>query len=123
MESKPNKALDIYKPPFHTDGVFVWSSNDVMSLMVTDGSSAKRSEALLERICDILNSKVEPKGVSQITFLDPEILLDGQPFLIVRGWGHLAGTGGLNLPEDEAVKLQREFALWVVDKLNNNDNK
>lgn len=38
--------------------------------------------------------------------------------LIVRGWGHLIGGGGLGLPTDVAAKIQDNFGKWVVETLN-----
>lgn len=40
------------------------------------------------------------------------------PFIIVRGWGNLTGTGGGHgLPPEEASKIQDEFAQWIIDTL------
>ena len=40
--------------------------------------------------------------------------MNGKPFLVVRGWGHLKSEGFS--PED-AADIQDEFAKWVIDKL------
>lgn len=32
----------------------------------------------------------------------------------VRGWGHLTGVGGLNLPEDKAIEIQKANALLIA---------
>lgn len=34
-----------------------------------------------------------------------------------RGWGHLTGTGGLNLPEERAQELQDQMITYVMGKL------
>ena len=39
-------------------------------------------------------------------------------FLMVRGWGHLTGVGGLHLKQDEALQIQRDFFNWTCNKLN-----
>jgi hypothetical protein len=41
-----------------------------------------------------------------------------KPFIIIRGWGHLTGKGGgLGLPANEGKRLQREFAEFIIDRL------
>lgn len=32
----------------------------------------------------------------------------------IRGWGHLTGVGGLNLPHDEALQIQNANALLIA---------
>lgn len=32
----------------------------------------------------------------------------------IRGWGHLIGTGGLNLPEKEAIEIQEANARLMA---------
>jgi hypothetical protein len=41
------------------------------------------------------------------------------PFIIVRGWGHLTGTGthALKLSAEEAVKIQTDFAHFIISRL------
>lgn len=43
-----------------------------------------------------------------------EILQNGKVLIRIRGWGHLTGTGGLNLPEDEAAGIQDAFANYII---------
>jgi len=43
---------------------------------------------------------------------------DGNMIAQMRGWGHLTGTGGLNLSEDQAVKVQDEQAAFIVAAIN-----
>lgn len=40
------------------------------------------------------------------------------PILRIRGWGYLTGTGGLHLPDKEAIKIQDEFGDYIVKQLN-----
>jgi len=41
---------------------------------------------------------------------------------MVRGWGHLTGTGALNLDPEVAADIQDGFFNWVCDKLNEDCN-
>lgn len=45
--------------------------------------------------------------------------ISGKPTkaISIRGWGYLTGTGGLNLSEDVAVKIQDEFAEFIIKQL------
>lgn len=36
----------------------------------------------------------------------------------IRGWGMLTGTGGYNLPADEAAEIQDAFTDYCVEMLN-----
>lgn len=38
-------------------------------------------------------------------------------FIVVRGWGHLTGTGGLNLPPEQAATIQNAFGEYIVKTL------
>lgn len=110
-------AKDVYKPPFYADGGYIWSSEDVMSLMATDCHGDP--EKLMERVCEILNGESESVGNPNITHADGEIYNGQDIIMCVRGYGHLTGIGGLNLSSEEALAIQDEFAHWVVTKLRN----
>ena len=103
---------DFYKPPFKSDGYFIWSSNDEMALMTTEDN--KGSDRLLNRVCDILNDNARSNKVPELSYVAPEILMNGKPFLTVRGWGSLIHKAS---NEEEAAKIQDDFALWVITKL------
>ena len=109
------KATEVYKPPFRAEGAYIFSSNDVMSLMAAD--CWNYPDEMMQRIVEILNDESKPNGTPEVGRNDMEICLNGDPLLTVRGWGHLTGVGGLNLPPEEADKIQDEFAVWVVSKL------
>lgn len=63
----------------------------------------------------------EKKGAieGEVTYVREEqtINVDGQPILLIRGWGHLTGTGGLNLQPELAAFLQDQFGQYIADKL------
>jgi len=37
--------------------------------------------------------------------------------MLIRGWGYLIGTGGLNLSAEKAAKIQDDFGNWIVETL------
>ena len=53
-----------------------------------------------------------------VTLGNLEIFYNDKFAFCIRGWGKLTGTGGgLNLSTDEAMKIQDEFAKWVLQTL------
>lgn len=46
------------------------------------------------------------------------IYADDKLFIIIRGWGHLTGSGGLGLDDDTAVAIQTGFANHIIESLN-----
>lgn len=43
---------------------------------------------------------------------------NGNEVILIRGWGGLTGSGGMNLPHEEAANIQDTFAEYIVSKLN-----
>jgi hypothetical protein len=41
-----------------------------------------------------------------------------EPIFIVRGWGEMIGTGGLNLTPEKAEELQGQFIRHIFNCLN-----
>lgn len=117
MSNKQLSFQDIFQPPFNSDGVFIWSSNGLMSLMATDTATSK---ALLERTCDILNGNIAPNKGADIAYGNGEITANGQPILVIRGWGRLIGVGGYNFTPEVASEIQDGFGNWVANKLSGN---
>lgn len=110
-------ALEIYKPPFRADGLFIFSSNNVMTLMASD--CLHDPDKLMERTCKILNGECKSNGNPNLTYSEGEIYNGAQLLMVVRGFGHLTGTGGLKLPVEEALKIQDEFGEWLCRILRN----
>lgn len=110
---KLTNALEIYKLPFHVSGPYIFSSNGVMAL-----TSVNDDCEFMERVCCELNE--EYLGLARWENVESKgqyILADGKPILIIRGWGHLTGCGALNLPSEEAAKIQDDFRDWIISKL------
>ena len=52
------------------------------------------------------------------SYKDGYILKDEYKIILIRGWGMLTGCGAFNLPTDEALKIQNEFANYITNTLN-----
>ena len=117
MEEETNKLVNPflgYKPPFIFDG-YSYIDTDEGS-MALQGDYEDRE--LLKKIESILN-KTE-KGCFKVIGtkeLDPCALQVDGKWLTIRGWGHLTGTGAMNLDEQEAMRLQDAFRDWLISKL------
>ena len=109
------KATEIFKGSYTSDGSYIYDSTNQMCLMV--GGCENYPEEMLNRICEILNHTKPTKGNPGVSAKDGNIYLDGDLILVVRGWGYLTGAGCLNLSAKEARKIQDEFAQHVVNCL------
>lgn len=69
-----------------------------------------------ELIINILNGKSTTK-ISEVSYKDCNLYIRDKCIAAIRGWGYLVGTGGLNLPEEEAAKIQDDFGNWIVETL------
>lgn len=75
-------------------------------------------EKKIKRIVDVIN------GVSNTVF-DHEYTYDGNgyviengvPLILIRGWGYLTSSGGLNLPAKEAAAVQDDLGNYIVERL------
>lgn len=114
-----NSWKDIYRLPLKTDEFgwhYVFSDNGVMA-MTFDFDI--KDEKLVDGIVGCLNGKhgntVRP-GEWNTKGCD---VYCGDGFVFsVRGWGHLTGCGGLNLPHGKAVEIQDGFVEYILGKLN-----
>ena len=108
-----------YKFPLHADsiGVYVRTIDEEMALMFTVGLE----DNLIQDIVDKLNGNCNRSSLPEWHIKhETEIWYDNNRIMLIRGWGMLRGTGNncYNLPEEEAIKIQKEFAKYVVDTLN-----
>lgn len=128
-EFVPKNWKDCYKMPLHLDkyGVFAW---DVEGNMALSGFKRKFDERQIylpeereriKHIIDVINGDC-PSDFNPGWKLSDEdrcaINYNGEYQFLVRGWGHLTGCGGLNLPGDLAAKIQDEFIDYIINRLN-----
>jgi hypothetical protein len=77
-----------------------------------------KDEEAQQKIVDILNDKITEKITAKMEIINGyQIYVNDNPFITIRGWGHLTGIGALHLDHDVAMKIQDDFALWIVNKL------
>ena len=117
----------VWVRPFKFDDCsYVWDKNNVMvftfedDILVKNGEDGKpvwNSEPGY-RFAALLN---EAPGIEKFSGLEIkdgcDLYMDGKLIGYFRGWGHLTGTGGLNLSEKEAAEIQDEFIADCLSKL------
>jgi hypothetical protein len=109
---------DVYKLPINKDtiGSYAWSSNDVMSLTFNNVSPNNVLPYDRSRIIQAINGEL-PNRIKGLTHNGPTFLMNNVEIFNVRGWGHLTGTGALNLPRDEAEEIQDGFINHIFESL------
>lgn len=108
-----------YKFPLHADdmGVYVRTIDKQKALMF----AFSLNDEVIQNIVDKLNGKSNKSTLVKWHIKNgTEVWFGDMKIMIIRGWGMLCGTGNscYGLSEEEAIKIQDEFAQYVVDTLN-----
>lgn len=78
-----------------------------------------RGADLAEGILRYINGESEYRPDFKWSKDDNSIIyINGEPCIEIRGWGCLTGVGGYNLSNEDACKIQNDFADFLVNKLN-----
>lgn len=125
----PKDWSECYKLPLHLDDycVYAWDVENCVALSNfnlkydEEGNYLHGEQNRIKHIIDVINgdcsSDFEPEW--DISNDDPcKITYKGKQQFLVRGWGHLTGCGGLNLPEKLASEMQDGFIDYILDRLN-----
>lgn len=98
-----NRAIDFAKKWHYPNGFFITESSAREVIKLINGEDGRMQTDLKLKLED---------GVIY-TYVNGE----PQEFIIIRGWGHLTGTGGLNLRDDLAMQIQDDFAAHILKVL------
>lgn len=117
MMKKFEKA---FKMPFKNTksiGNWICDANDELcfQLIQEEYWEKNRQKIFLE----ILNGEKEINinGTPKYNSFDGVVYFKDKPHILIRGWGYLTGSGGLNLSELEANEIQDDLAEYIVDRL------
>lgn len=107
---------EVYKLPLQCNMycpsiVFDSNNNHALDILTDD-------DEFVKEIIDVLNGMSDKKF--EIIEQRPTKIKLQNATIVIRGWGHLIGTGGLHLPEEEAAQIQDSFQEWVANKLKKN---
>lgn len=113
------ECLKYYELPLRDDYPYIFCNDGAMAFnWMISGDSTVR-----ETIIDKINGKSKHQFKHKVFYRDGKICYinnkgDIQLLLLVRGWGHLIGGGGHNLPPKKAAQIQDEFAEYIVEQIN-----
>lgn len=122
----PNNWTECYRLPLHFSDycLYAWDADGNTALssfnLVYDshGDLTTDEKQRVTHILDIINGECPTDYEAKWTAGDDTTENDGKFQFLVRGWGHLTGCGGLNLPEELAAKIQDGFIAYILGKLN-----
>lgn len=115
-----------YEMPLRVDDYcpsYVWTKDNEMAFNYLDERRLFKDEDTSEIIAIVnaingygpgtFNASIHPtqKDVIQI---------DGEDKLLIRGWGNLTAPGCHNLSNEDAIRVQDDFAKWIVEQLRRN---
>ena len=116
------KWQDVYKLPLKVDEycpIITWTADKQRAFdWCVDIPLDKKQELI-----DVLNNTVQRSFKYKfyqegIEIYSDNPIFEGEPVLLIRGWGYLTGPGGLHLPQEEAIRIQDEFGDYIVEQLN-----
>ena len=89
---------------------------DFIPTFMKDIDSFQVSQDDKEKLVNVINGSGEKlKTRLDLSYKNGTISVGEQPFIWIRGWGGLTGTGGgLGLSDDEAIKIQDDFAAFII---------
>lgn len=118
------KQLNFYKLPFKKEFGIEWvydSGGNFIFQFVVD---YKLSEGRLSDMVLSMMNGVKPPVKLNLSVSEEDrntIMLKGRPFILIRGWGNLTGTGAHNFPVEKAAKIQDDLADWIVELFTNTE--
>ena len=120
IESIPLEQLsfkDLYQFPFHQAEYGSWvydlNSNFIFQFEF-------KSEDTRKKVIEILNGDLLEYKRQEVKHVEGVIYVEENPFILIRGWGNLTGTGAYNLDGVQANKIQDSLAEYIVEKLGKN---
>lgn len=121
---------EFYKFPLKLDSYvndIVWTENNERAFDFSEENIL--SDCLRKSFVDFINTDVLNGSTKDFKILVKHFIYENsyiwyinnnniaKEFLSIRGWGGL--TGGLNLSEEKARKIQDDFGQYITNKLNN----
>ena len=112
-----------YKFPLHIDEYcqeYIWTDDDQMALNYLDERKLYKQKDTTEiiAIVNVINGEGIGDFDASISSEESDIIqINGEDKLMIRGWGNLTGAGYHNLKPEEAIKIQNDFAKWIVEQL------
>lgn len=116
---------DVYKFPLQRKYSKVFTSDfnmafDFMFELMPFKDKVVLSFDQRQDIIDILNDVKQGSIEGELTYDEAEgsIKIDGKVLMLIRGWGHMKS---LEINPDEAARIQKDFANYIINKLSKHE--
>jgi len=116
MDTKRINWMNFYKGPFTNTWGTVMTADNEMAFQFNN-QSPNAQELFMYALN---NNTVVPKVLNpeKYRYEESYIYYEDREVISIRGYGHLTGTGGLNLPEHIADAVQDRFGEYLLSILN-----
>lgn len=112
--------MKAFLPPFHCNSYSSWVYDSKRNFCFQFITHTDVNREDREKIVSSINSG-KSGGGNRYSFIKNEGIIwvnSITKLLLIRGWGHLTGTGGLNLSEKIASEIQDDLGNYLVEQLN-----
>ena len=114
-----------YDMPLRVDDYcpsYVWTKDNEMAFNYLDEERIDNRDLVeIYEIVNAINGYGPGKFNASINSNHNDIIqIDGVDKLLIRGWGNLTGQGAHNLDCVDAIRVQQDFAKWIVEQLRRN---
>lgn len=101
---------------------YVWTKDNELAFNYLDEEKIDNKDLVeIYEIVNAINGYGPGKFNASINPNHNDIIqIDGIDKLLIRGWGNLTGQGAHNLSNEDAIKVQNDFAKWIVEQLRRN---
>ena len=114
-----------YDMPLRVDDYcpyYVWTKDNEMAFNYLDEERIDNKDLVeIYKIVNAINGYGPGKFNASINPKHIDIVqIDGVDELLIRGWGNLTGQNAHNLDCVDAIRVQQDFAKWIVEQLRRN---
>lgn len=114
-----------YEMPLRVDDYcpyYVWTKDNKMAFNYLDEERLDNRDLVeIYEIVNAINGYGPGKFNASINPNHNDIIqIDGVDKILIRGWGNLTGQCTHNLDYVDAIRVQHDFAKWIVEQLRRN---
>ena len=108
--------LEFYKLPFKSNFYdnWVYDANDNF---IFQFENTKYKSLVLETLNGHQNQYLEVFTLTVSNKYPNKVLNKGKPFITIRGWASIVGSGGHGLTTTQAKDIQDDLRDWIIYKL------
>ena len=111
-----------YEMPLRVDDYcpdYIWTKDNKMAFNYLDEEKIDNRDLVeIYESVNAINGYGPGKFNASINPNHNDIIqIDGVDKILIRGWGNLTGQGDHNLSNEDAIRIQNDFAKWIVEQL------